>query len=143
MVAEVSSEPIQQFHVRRPLALQSKVFTGLHQTAPKELFPESIDDHARGQWILCAHQPLRQAASIIGRIGRQCTERSRNASRNLARLIGLVIQAALHDKRIHWSSALLHHHGARQCLRKGGSLPLGRSECLGTGLIGGRLRRAP
>src|SRR5262249_38291993 len=57
-------EPIEQFRVRRQLALRAEVADRLDETDAEHLRPETIDGHSRRQGVLGTDQPFRQPETI-------------------------------------------------------------------------------
>ena len=77
---QLGGQPIEQFRMRRRLGLHAQIVGRLHQSDAEVMLPQSIDDNARRERILRAHEPSRQAQPISRRIGRQ-TEATRPAHR--------------------------------------------------------------
>ena len=62
---ELRRQPVQQFRIRRPLALRAEIFHGLHQPHAEIHLPEPVHRHARGQRVRRIHQPLRQPQTVV------------------------------------------------------------------------------
>src|SRR5439155_16024065 len=89
---EFGRQPLEQFRVRRPLALNAEVFHRLGQADAETLLPETIDGHARGERVRRIDEPLRQAQAVFGCLDRPGRQDGRDARFDLLAL--LVILAA-------------------------------------------------
>ena len=65
--------------MRGRLPLCAEVLTRLHESPTKNLFPEAIDCHSGGEWIVGVHDPMRQAHTVNRRIFGQRMERRGHA----------------------------------------------------------------
>src|SRR6185369_7472272 len=59
-VNEFGCEPVEQFGMRRPVALRSEIIDSPRQAGSEELLPQTIDEHAGRQRILARRQPPRE-----------------------------------------------------------------------------------
>ena len=89
-VRELRCQPVEQFRMRRLLALRAEIFRCPHQAAPEELLPHAIHSDARRQRILGSGQPLR--ADDSRSFGLDCRQNGRHAGLDL-RTLGPVIAA--------------------------------------------------
>ena len=60
LLDELCGEKIQQLRMRRFLAQPSKVVHRGHQSAPEQVLPHAIDQHARREWVRCVRDVVRQ-----------------------------------------------------------------------------------
>ena len=62
---EVHGQGVQQFRVRGQVTLQAQVLAGGDESRAKDLSPETINNHARGQGMLRVRQPLGEAETVV------------------------------------------------------------------------------
>ena len=55
---QLDREPIEQFGMRRPIALHSEIVRRRHNAAAEMLLPESVNDHASGQRMVGPREPI-------------------------------------------------------------------------------------
>ena len=112
-VAKLDREPVEQFRVRRVVALHAEIVHRPHQPRAKELLPEPVHRHAREQRILRRDQPPGEAQPILRRTRQRRTEHLRRTSRDRALFVRQIILPARQDKRRRRRGRLLHHHDLR------------------------------
>ena len=61
IVHELRGQPVQQFGMRRHAAAMAEIAGRRHQALPEVILPDAVDHHARGQRIVFAGDPVRQA----------------------------------------------------------------------------------
>ena len=77
-LAEFAGETIQQFRMRRLVALRAEILRSFDDAAPEKLVPHAIHRHARGERILARDNPLRQRkARGLGAGGHRRQKRGR------------------------------------------------------------------
>ena len=74
---EISGQPVEQLRVGRRLAVEAKVARRVHDTLPKVVLPDAVDEDPRGQRVLSIGQVTGLGdAAAGGRAGglvhRQC-----------------------------------------------------------------------
>ncbi len=72
-ITKIDRQPIQQIGMRRLLTHAAKIVRCRHQTVPKVMQPDPINDRPPRQWVLTVDNPLCQggAAMSFGVIRRQ------------------------------------------------------------------------
>src|SRR4051812_25792667 len=77
---EIAREPIEQFGMRRRVALHSEIFRRAHETGAEVSEPNAVYHHARSGWGLLIGEPFREGEARAVRIFRQRMQECRRAS---------------------------------------------------------------
>ena len=105
---QVHREPVEEFRVDRPLALQPEVFGSPHESLAEEHLPQVVHRHARGQGIVLGRQPAGQAEARAGFSLRPAGEGLRDVRIHLVAM--LVPHAADQHEGVAWLLAFGEHH---------------------------------
>ena len=65
IVHEPIREPVEQFRLRGNGAHEAEIVGGGHEALTEVLLPDAVHNHARGEWILRAGDPLREAEAAL------------------------------------------------------------------------------
>ena len=136
-IHEFDRQPVEQFGMRRPLALRAEIFGRAHDSSAEITRPDSIDRHARGQGVVARDQPARERESI-----RRLVLRQRGEDRRHVRLDGLAGSekvTANEKMRFSWLRTFFHDQGRRQARQfgsQGGDRLVARFESGVLGAIG-------
>ena len=107
---ELSGQPVEEFGMRRLVALRAKIFRRLHQAGAEVLLPEAIHRHACGQRVRRIDQPAREAEAIGGRAGGQGREEGGKTGLHLVALL-VVFTADEHEGVARLLHFLRDHRG--------------------------------
>src|SRR5262249_55419359 len=80
--SEFRREPIEQFRLRRTIALRSEIFGRRDEAASEILLPDSTDDDARHGGMACIDEPLCEGEATGPPLLREWVEDRGNAGRN-------------------------------------------------------------
>ena len=94
-VHQLGGEPVEQFGMKRQVALAAKLLAAAHDAGAEEAFPQAIHGHAGGERVVAAHEPLRHREAVLRLL---CRQRMEDRGRGLLHVItqGLPIAAKLH-----------------------------------------------
>ena len=95
--AELHRQPVEQFLIRRTLALRAEILRRFHQPGAENFLPETIHRHARRERIFRRDEPAREAEPVLRSIRRHRVQRTESRGRD--RFAHLVIRAAHQDVR--------------------------------------------
>src|SRR5262249_193935 len=114
---EFGREPIKQFRVRWPGALQTEIVLRFNQSLAEILLPYAIHDHSGGQGILRRNEPVREIETI-GEAARRAGcpgEWMKHRGRSRFDMLALAGEVAFdHDERFARVGALLHDERGSQ-----------------------------
>ena len=115
ILLERFSQPIEQVHLFRGLALSPEIFGCFDQTDSEDLLPETVDGDSGGQRVFRVDQPAGKCQSIKCLFS-VCFRRSRQKTRESCfHLVGrFVVQATSQDEGLSRFFHVGHHHDFRK-----------------------------
>ena len=81
------------------LALRTEIVSSLHQAHPKELLPETVDRHPRGQRVFRGHQPSGQIEPV-GNLPSLLHHRENRRHCTAHFFAGCIVLTAHHDEAV-------------------------------------------
>ena len=114
LLDELDRQPVEQLGVRRRRAHRAEVLARLDEAAPVQRLPEAVDHHARGQRVVAADQPARQAEAIRRQVVGHGRQRRRRVGVHALARRGERAAFAQRRRRPFVARLVLHHQRGRQ-----------------------------